>query len=41
MGVEELEVGNQAQTIVNSESGPDYQIYTPLGWAGFLGEGNI
>ena len=29
--VEELEVGKQAQTIVNSGSGPDYQIYIPLG----------
>ena len=27
------EVGDQAQTIVNSGSGPDYQICIPLGWA--------
>jgi hypothetical protein len=29
--VGEMEVGKQAQTIVNSGSGPDYQIYIPLG----------
>jgi hypothetical protein len=27
------EVGDEAQTIVNSGSGPDYQIYILLGWA--------
>jgi hypothetical protein len=26
-------VGDQAQTIVDSGTGPDYQIYIPLGWA--------
>jgi hypothetical protein len=28
-----VEVGKQAQTIVNSGPVPDYQIYMPLGWA--------
>jgi hypothetical protein len=36
IGAEELEVGKQAQTIVNSGSGPDYQICIPLGCAGPL-----
>jgi hypothetical protein len=32
------EVGDQAQTTVKSGSGPDYQIYIPLGWAPWVRE---